>query len=456
MALFSSSNAIAFLFIIIVTTTTSNSTPSPTYLKLPLLRHQTPPFSATQFLSFDSLRLASLSSKSPIVSGASLGSGQYLVTINLGSPPQLLKLVADTGSDLVWTKCSACRNCTDHLNHPHNTAFLARKSSSFRPYHCYDSQCRLVPHPEISQTNTLSLRAAVCNRTRRHSPCRYSYTYADGSETAGFFSTEKTHLNLNSGELSELGNLSFGCAFHLAGPSVTGGSFNGAQGVLGLGRGPISFSTQMGRKFGNIFSYCLMDYTLSPPPTSFLTIGSLQNDSVLSFTPLITNPLSPTFYYITIRHVYINKSKLRIDPLVWKLNRFGNGGSVLDSGTTLSFVPKPAYDAILSAFDRLLVHVPSPAQPTPSFDFCLNMTGAERNVSLPRLRFRLAGGAVFEPPPRNYFIETEEGVLCLAVQPVGSESGFSVIGNLMQQGFLFQFDRVESRVGFTRHGCGLP
>uniref|UniRef100_A0A7N0UDJ6 Peptidase A1 domain-containing protein n=1 Tax=Kalanchoe fedtschenkoi TaxID=63787 RepID=A0A7N0UDJ6_KALFE len=423
--------------------TSSGSTPSPNYLKLPLLlRRPTPPPSATQILSSDTLRLASLCSKSPIVSAATLGSGQYLVTLLLGTPPQTLKLVADTGSDLIWAKCSARTNRT---NHPTHSAFFFRKTTSFRPHHCYDSTCRLVSHHRVSH----------CNHTRRHSPCRYSYAYSDGSETTGVFSVEKSTLSTSSADRVEFENISFGCAFHLAGASLTGGAFSGAQGVMGLGRGPISFSTQLGRKFGNKFSYCLMDYTISPPPSSFLTIGKYQNDSVLRFTPLISNPLSPTFYYISIRHVYINKSKLRIDPSVWALDQFGNGGSIIDSGTTLTFFPKPAYEKIFSALDQLLADVPSPEEPTPGFDLCLNMTDAPRNLRLPRLKFKLAGGAAFEPPPRNYFIATEEGVMCLAVRPVGSDSGFAVIGNLMQQGFLFEFDRVKSRVGFSRHGCAL-
>lgn len=445
---FSYFNIIIFLHLI--TTTTS----SLTSLKLPLHRH-TPPLSATQILTSDSQRLAAISSKSPISSAASLGSGQYLVTLQLGTPSQKLKLILDTGSDLIWTKCSACIDCTAHRR-PGNTAFLARKSTSFRPHHCYNSQCHLVPHRKISPFRNFAASAAVCNHTRRHSPCQYTYTYSDGSETTGFFSKETTTISTSSGDETEFKNINFGCAFHVAGSSLTGKSFSGACGVLGLGRGPISFSTQLGRIYGNIFSYCLMDYTLSPPPISFLTIGNAENDSVLHFTPLVTNPLSPTFYYITIKYVYINQSKLPIHPSVWRLDRFGNGGSVIDSGTTLTFLPMPAYDTILSAFDELLSDIPSPAEPTPGFDLCLDMTIAEENVTFPSLRFELAGGAAFEPPPSNYFIETEPGVMCWAVQPVGSVTDFAVFGNLIQQGFLFEFDRVKSRVGFSRHGCGLP
>ncbi|CAL8994880.1 unnamed protein product [Prunus brigantina] len=443
---------LSFFFVFFTFTNPCNSqqpTTTKDYLQLPLL-HKKPFSSPSQALSHDTHRLSLLHArrhdiKSPVVSGASTGSGQYFVDLRLGTPPQSLLLVADTGSDLVWLTCSACTNCS---NRDPGSAFLARHSSTFSPYHCYDSACTLVPHPDPSP----------CNRTRLHSPCRYEYTYSDGSLTAGFFSRETTTLKTSSGRETQLPNLSFGCGFRVSGPSVTGPSFNGAHGVMGLGRGPISFASQLGRRFGNKFSYCLMDYTLSPPPTSYLRIGGGFPHDVVSkirFTPLLVNPLSPTFYYIGIKSASVNGVKLPIHPSVWSLDQSGNGGTVIDSGTTLTFLPKPAYRLILAAFKRSLRHLAKPAEPTRGFDLCINVSGVARPI-LPRLSFRLVGNALFAPPPSSYFIDTAEQVKCLAIQPVDSGSGFGVIGNLMQQGFLFEFDRDKSRLGFSRHGCTRP
>ncbi|KAK6266506.1 hypothetical protein QUC31_017343 [Theobroma cacao] len=445
-------------------TPAATATSSKEYLKLPLL-HKTPFPSPTQTILFDIHRISYLhrhrhrhqhhknpkgSIKSPVVSGAPSGSSQYFVELRLGSPPQPLLLVVDTGSDLLWVTCSACRHNCSFFHSPGST-FLARQSSSFAPHHCFDPTCRLVPHPDPNP----------CNRTRLHSPCRYQYLYSDGSTTRGFFSKDTTTLNISSGREAKLEKLSFGCGFQILGPSVSGASFNGAQGVMGLGRGPISFASQLGRHFGNKFSYCLMDYTLSPPPTSYLIIGeggddgdkqnAISRNPKMSYTPLLINPLSPTFYYIGIKSVKVNNVKLRIDPSVWSLDELGNGGTIMDSGTTLTFLPEPAYVKILTAIKRR-VRLPSPAELTPGFDLCFNVTGESRQ-KLPRLSFELAGGSVLEPPPRNYFIETEEDIKCFAVQPFGNGMGFSVIGNLMQQGFLFEFDRDKSRLGFSRHGC---
>ncbi|KAK4376496.1 hypothetical protein RND71_002792 [Anisodus tanguticus] len=361
------------------------------YLKLPLLHKDTFPPTPSQSLSSDIRRVNILysslchhSAKLPLTSGASTGSGQYFVDLRLGTPPQRLLLVADTGSDLVWVTCSACRDCTRRRR---NSAFLARHSSTYLPYHCYDKQCRLVPNP----------RSGACNHTRQHSPCRYEYSYSDGSETKGFFSTETTTLNASSGSSVKFKRLAFGCSFEASGPSITGPSFNGAQGVMGLGRGSISLASQLGRRFD---------------------------------------------------------VKLPIRPSVWAIDELGNGGTVMDSGTTLTFLAKPAYTRIVQAFKRL-VKLPEADDPTIGFDLCVNVSGVSR-PNFPKMSFKFSGNSVFSPPPGNYFIDTAEDVKCLALQPLTAPSGFSVIGNLMQQGFVFEFDKDRSRIGFSRHGCGTP
>ncbi|CAI9096294.1 OLC1v1032398C1 [Oldenlandia corymbosa var. corymbosa] len=376
----------------------------------------------------------------PLTSGASFGTGQYFVSLSLGTPPQPFLLVADTGSDLIWVECSACRNCSRRSP---DSALFARHSSTFSPYHCYDPACDFVPHPAN----------LTCNHTRRHSTCRYEYSYSDGSFTSGFYSRETASFNTSSGKGVRFKKLSFGCGFNTSGPSLTGPGFNGARGVLGLGLGPISFPSQLGKTFGNKFSYCLMDYTISPSPTSYLLIGGgLMGPTVKkSYTPIINNTLSTTFYYIGIESVYVDDTRLPISPSVWDIDEFGNGGTVLDSGTTLTFLVQPAYDKVVQEFERR-VKLPRSGDPSPTFDFCINVSRVS-NLTLPTLSFKLVGGARLSPPPQNYFIDTEEDVKCLALQPVTQPSGFSLLGNLMQQGFMFEFDKGRGRLGFSRHGC---
>ncbi|CAL8995946.1 unnamed protein product [Prunus brigantina] len=44
----------------------------------------------------------------PAKSGLVIGSGNYIVTVSLGTPAKQLSLAFDTGSDLTWTQCQPC------------------------------------------------------------------------------------------------------------------------------------------------------------------------------------------------------------------------------------------------------------------------------------------------------------------------------------------------------------
>ncbi|KAK1416170.1 hypothetical protein QVD17_31958 [Tagetes erecta] len=435
---------ITIILLLIFTHNHHSSADNHPFLRLPL-RHINPQQSPTQIISSDSARLSVLhrNPNLPVTSGAYAGAGQYFVTLHLGTPPQPLLLIADTGSDLIWVTCSACRNNCSATRPPHS-AFLARHSTSYCLHHCFDPACRLVPQPSP---------AGACNHTRLHSPCRYEYSYADGSITNGFFAKEKISFNSTTGKLLRQNSLAFGCGFKVSGPSVSGPGFHGAQGVMGLGRGPVSFVTQLGPRFGKKFSYCLKDYTIIPPPTSYLMIGTDPDpeNSKLKYTPLQTNTLLSPFYYIGIQNVYIDNVKLPISPSVWSIDKLGNGGTIVDSGTTLTFLPENAYRHVIATFRRR-VKLPAPEGAPANFDLCFNVSGV-RKPTVPKLSFKLVGNSVFSPPVGNYFIDTAEDVKCIALQPVTTPGGFSVIGNLMQQGFLFEFDIGKSRLGFSRTGC---
>ncbi|KAG2283535.1 hypothetical protein Bca52824_054755 [Brassica carinata] len=167
-------------------------------------------------------------------------------------------------------------------------------------------------------------------------------------------------------------SVAFGCGFRISGQSVSGASFNGAHGVMGLGRGPISFASQLGRRFGNKFSYCLMDYTLSPPPTSYLIIGDGGGGGRArsSFDSLRCSR-------IRSRRLSVNGAKLRIHPSVWEIDGSGNGGTVVDSGTTLAFLADPAYRSVVATVRRR-IRLPIAAELTPD-SICASTSPAFRN-----------------------------------------------------------------------------
>lgn len=48
----------------------------------------------------------------PAKDGSVVGTGNYIVTVGLGTPQKQLSLIFDTGSDITWTQCQPCaRSC---------------------------------------------------------------------------------------------------------------------------------------------------------------------------------------------------------------------------------------------------------------------------------------------------------------------------------------------------------
>lgn len=380
-----------------------------------------------------------------VTSGASVGAGQYFIEFALGTPPQKFMLIADTGSDLVWVRCSNCRRRCSNVGGSAGGAtptFLTRASSSYRAIPCLSQDCLLVPAPPSFSCNL-----------RIPSTCMYDYTYTDTSESIGIFSRDTVSLNSSSSKnmtgssVTQVPDVAFGCGLRNEGQS-----FVGSDGVLGLGRGPISFFSQIGALVGNKFSYCLVDFFRTPAQDSYLVLGDLPSSlklrSPFQFTPLLENPFGQSLYYVGVEEVRVNGQALSIPSYVWDIDAAGNGGTVVDSGTTLTLFVEPAYREILNAVTEALVYPQT--DPVQTFDLCFNATGIT-NLELPSLAISLQGNALFQPPASNIFIDIPGGLKCLGLQ--GVPFGFSVLGNLIQQNFEMQFDIDGSLLGFAPTLC---
>lgn len=364
---------------------------------------------------------------SPVFSGSSLGSGQYFVDFFLGTPPQKFSLIVDSGSDLLWVQCAPCRQCYAQDSPLYSPA----NSSTFSPVPCLSSQCLLIPATE----------GFPCD-FRYPGACAYEYRYADTSSSKGVFAFESATV-----DGIRIDKVAFGCG------SDNQGSFAAAGGVLGLGQGPLSFGSQLGYAYGNKFAYCLVNYLDPTSVSSSLIFGDELISTIhdLQFTRMVSNARSPTLYYVGIRKVMVSGEALSIPESAWSIDFLGNGGSIFDSGTTVTYWVPAAYRRVLAAFESA-VHYPRAAS-VQGLEFCVDVSGVE-DASFPSFSIELEGGAVFQPPAENYFVDVAPDVQCLAMAGLGSfDGGFNTIGNLLQQNFLVQYDREESRIGFAPAKC---
>ncbi|XP_024381708.1 aspartyl protease family protein 2 [Physcomitrium patens] len=365
--------------------------------------------------------------QSPVVSGSTLGSGQYFVDFFLGTPPQKFSLIVDSGSDLLWVQCSPCRQCYAQ----DSPLYVPSNSSTFSPVPCLSSDCLLIPATE----------GFPCD-FRYPGACAYEYLYADTSSSKGVFAYESATV-----DGVRIDKVAFGCG------SDNQGSFAAAGGVLGLGQGPLSFGSQVGYAYGNKFAYCLVNYLDPTSVSSSLIFGDELISTIhdMQYTPIVSNPKSPTLYYVQIEKVTVGGKSLPISDSAWEIDLLGNGGSIFDSGTTLTYWFPSAYSHILAAFDSG-VHYPR-AESVQGLDLCVELTGVDQ-PSFPSFTIEFDDGAVFQPEAENYFVDVAPNVRCLAMAGLASPlGGFNTIGNLLQQNFFVQYDREENLIGFAPAKC---
>ncbi|BBN17154.1 aspartyl protease family protein [Marchantia polymorpha subsp. ruderalis] len=367
--------------------------------------------------------------RSPIISGLAEGSGEYFTRISFGSPSSDVLVTIDTGSDLLWIQCHPCDKCYVQVG----PIFNPGESHSYDPIHCYSEACETLAHSKCSGVT-----------------CQYDVSYGDGSFTTGEFARETLTLNNTKSKPFMIHDFYFGCGHD------NEGLFIASAGLLGLGRGPLSFPSQLSRVLSPRFSYCLTDrFALDgpEPSDSFLYFGEPET-SHMKFTPLLHNPAAPTFYYVQLTGISVARQQLQIPTSEFEMDSAGRGGVILDTGTSVSRLPTVAYKAMRDEFREKLPNlqlVDVPGQDL--FDTCFRI---DEDQTVPTITLHFSNDVDMVLPADNVLIPVDETgeLFCLAFAGSDGRANLSIIGNVQQQGFRIEFDlSAKARVGFTRVDC---
>ena len=408
-----------------------------------------------------------------IHSGRDYELGEYFVDVEVGTPGQRFWLVADTGSDITWFRSVHKINKSNNHGggHKHRagsktktgtrtrtkTKSKARTGTRRRRRVGSNKQCHGVFCPHHSHTfQQVSCSSKKCKVdlsdlfSLRYcpspsNPCLYDISYYDGSSAKGFFGTDTITVNLTNGRKGKLENLTIGCTQS----TENGISFNeNTGGILGLGYSIDSFVDKASYKYGAKFSYCLVDHLSHKNVSSYLTFGTpkVKLLSEIKKTELL---IYPPLYGVNVSGISVGDQMLKIPPKVWNFD--AEGGMIIDSGTSLGLLVLEAYDPVVNALKKSLNHLKSVGRNVGGLDFCFESEGFDESV-VPRLAFHFSGGTKFEPPVKSYIIDVEPGVKCIGIVPMNG-TGASVIGNIMQQNHLWEFDLGHNTLGFAPSTC---
>ncbi|XP_020235187.1 aspartyl protease AED3-like [Cajanus cajan] len=357
-------------------------------------------------------------SVAPIASGQAFNIGNYVVRVKLGTPGQLFFMVLDTSTDEAWVPCTGCTGCSS------TATYSPQASTTYGgPVACYAPRCGQV-------------RGALPCPSTGSNACTFNQSYAGSTFSATLV---QDYLKLATDALP---NYAFGCV-----NSVSGGSIP-AQGLLGLGRGPVSLLSQAWSRYSGVFSYCLPSFK-SYYFSGSLKLGPTGQPRRIRTTPLLRNPRRPSLYYVNLTGVTVGRVRvpLQSEFLAFDPNR--GSGTIIDSGTVITRFVEPVYNAIRDEFRK---QVKGPFVSIGAFDTCF--VKSYENLA-PLIKFQFTG-LDLTLPYENILIHSSNGwVACLAMAaaPNNVNSVLNVIANYQQQNLRILFDTVNNKVGIARELC---
>ncbi|CAN6274648.1 unnamed protein product [Urochloa humidicola] len=341
----------------------------------------------------------------PTTLGTSLNTLEYVITVGLGSPATTQTMLIDTGSDVSWVQCNPCSQCHSQAD----PLFDPSSSSTYSPFSCGSATC-----------TQLGQEGNGCS----NSQCQYIVKYGDGSTTTGTYSSDTLTLGSNT-----VSNFQFGCS------NAESGFNDQTDGLMGLGGGAQSLASQTAGTFGSAFSYCL-------PPTSgssgFLTLGAGTSGFVK--TPMLRMTQIPTFYGVRLQAIKVGGTQLNIPTSAF------SAGSIMDSGTVITRLPRTAYSALSSAFKAGMKKYRS-APASGILDTCFNFNG-QTSISIPTVALVFSGGAVVDLDPNGIMLSN-----CLAFAGNSDDTSLGIIGNVQQRSFEVLYDVGGGAVGFRAGAC---
>ncbi|KAL1811717.1 aspartyl protease AED3 [Daucus carota subsp. sativus] len=377
--------------------------------------------SVLQMQSEDKTRLLYLSSLAvakkqvvPIASGRGLiQSPTYIVRALVGTPPQTFLMAVDTSSDAAWVPCSGCIGCP-------SSTFASEQSTSFKTLGCEAPQCKQVLNP------------TTCTATA----CSFNTTYG-GSTVAANLSQDSLKLATDI-----IPSYTFGCIQQTTGNSVP------PQGLLGLGRGPLSLLSQTQSLYQSTFSYCLPGYK-SLNFSGSLRLGPTGQPIRIKYTPLLKNPRRSSLYYVNLLGIRVGPKIVDIPASAFAFDPATGAGTIFDSGTTFTRLVQAAYIPVRDEFRRRMGKT-AIVSSLGGFDTCYTVP-----VTIPTMTFMFSGMNVTLPQD-NFLIHSSSGsttCLAMAAAPDNVNSVLNVIANLQQQNHRVLFDVPNSRLGVSRETC---
>ncbi|CAN8232699.1 unnamed protein product [Cochlearia groenlandica] len=359
--------------------------------------------------------------------------GLYFTKIKLGSPPKEYFVQVDTGSDILWVNCAPCPKCpvkTD-LGIP-LSLYDSKASTTSVKVGCEDEFCGF-----ITQTGTCEAKKM---------PCSYHMVYGDGSTSDGDFVRDNITLdqvtgNLRTAPLAQ--EIVFGCGSNQSGQ--LGQTDSAVDGIMGFGQANTSIISQLAAA-GNakrVFSHCLDNKNGG----GIFAVGEVESP-VVKTTPLVPNQVH---YNVILKGIDVDGEPVALPPSL--ASSSGHGGTIIDSGTTLAYLPETLYNSLI---EKIIKKQPVKLHMVQETFACFSFT-SNTDKAFPVVNLHFEDSLKLIVYPHDYLFSLREDMYCFGWQSGGmtTQDGSDVIllGDLVLSNKLVVYDLENEVIGWTDHNC---
>ncbi|KAK4772886.1 hypothetical protein SAY87_027905 [Trapa incisa] len=367
------------------------------------------------------------------------------VSLTVGTPPQNVTMVIDTGSELSWLRCN---KTSQNKSQSCPTSFDPTRSRTYSPVSCNSTTC-------TTKTRDFQIPAS-CDSNQL---CHAVLCYADASSSEGNLASETFFTGPG-----QIGGLVFGCMDSTY--SSNAGEDSRNTGLMGMNRGSLSFVSQMG--FPK-FSYCISGSDFSG--LLLLGEGNFSLALSLNYTPLIqiSTPL-PYFdrvaYTVQLQGIKVSDRLLPLPKTIFEPDHTGAGQTMVDSGTQFTFLLGAVYNALRAEFLRQTKGILR-VLGEPDFifqgamDLCYRVPINQTTLPpIPPVSLVFQGGAEMKVPGNRVLyrvsdqVRGSDSIHCMSFgnsDLLGVEA--FVIGHHHQQNVWMEYDLRKSRIGLAYVQC---
>ncbi|CAI8598259.1 unnamed protein product [Vicia faba] len=348
--------------------------------------------------------------------------------IDIGTPSTSFLVALDAGSDLLWVPCD-CIQCA-----PLSASFYSSLDRDLNEY----SPSRSLSSKHISCSHRLCDMGSNCKTSKQQCPYTINYT-SENTSSSGLLVEDILHLQSGDGggsssNSSVQASVVVGCGMKQSGEYLNG---DAPDGVIGLGPGQGSVPSFLAKSglIRDSFSLCFNE-----DDSGRLFFGD-QGSTVQQSTPFL--PLDGIFstYIVGVEATCIGNSC----PKVTSFN------AQFDSGTSFTFLPGHAYEAIAKEFDKQVNATRSTFQGS-FWEYCY-VPSSQQLPKVPTLTlmFQQNNSFVVYNPVFVYYNEQGIDGFCLAIQPTEGDMG--TIGQNFMTGYRLVFDRENKKLAWSRSNC---